>query len=396
MGACASDDYGLTSQQKARNRDMARELKKDKEEDEEVQKLLLLGAGESGKSTVFKNLRNQFGSCFDDAERKTFTATMHNNVINAMRQLCKYSAILSERGRESKNARLVACEVKGEDEKKLAQQILALRPLDDRVTEDINGWILRMWKDVGIRNTFAFRGSEFTLPDSAEYFFGRMQEVKLYDSSFIPTMQDVLRCRVRTTGILETKFESTASGNEDDTKRTTFHIFDVGGQRNERRKWMHLFEDVTAMFYISSLTGYSEKLYEDNSINRMHESLELYEELANKKWFRDTAMIIFLNKYDLFQHRLLEIPFTTCFPEFKCPPEIEEKKEESDEDWEAYLEAHIDHVKDLFIARTPERTTPHIHATNATNPENIGIIFRACYDIILKSSLAGAGLLNGS
>lgn len=64
------------------------------------------------------------------------------------------------------------------------------------------------------------------------------------DPDFTPTNEDILRTRVMTSGIIETKFE--VDGLE-------FIIIDVGGQRSERRKWIHCFENVNAVIYIAAL-----------------------------------------------------------------------------------------------------------------------------------------------
>lgn len=48
------------------------------------------------------------------------------------------------------------------------------------------------------------------------------------------------------------------------THLTTSHrIFDVGGQRSERKKWIHCFEGVTAVLFIVALSGYDCCLVED-------------------------------------------------------------------------------------------------------------------------------------
>uniref|UniRef100_A0A8C5JZR2 Uncharacterized protein n=1 Tax=Jaculus jaculus TaxID=51337 RepID=A0A8C5JZR2_JACJA len=51
---------------------------------------------------------------------------------------------------------------------------------------------------------------------------------RIAQSDYIPTQQDVLRTRVKTTGIVETHFTF---------KDLHFKMFDVGGQRSERKKW---------------------------------------------------------------------------------------------------------------------------------------------------------------
>lgn len=39
---------------------------------------------------------------------------------------------------------------------------------------------------------------------------------------------------------------------------------DVGGQRSERKKWIHCFENVIALIYLASLSEYDQCLEEDN------------------------------------------------------------------------------------------------------------------------------------
>jgi len=89
---------------------------------------------------------------------------------------------------------------------------------------------------------------------------------------FVPSEADVLRTRVRTTGIVENEFE--IQGNK-------FKMYDVGGQRNERKKWIHCFEKVTAVLFVGVLSEYDMVLYEDEKMNRMDETLSLFDEICN-------------------------------------------------------------------------------------------------------------------
>ena len=45
-------------------------------------------------------------------------------------------------------------------------------------------------------------------------------------------------------------------------------MFDVGGQRSERKKWIHCFEGVTAIIFCVALSGYDLVLAEDEEMNR--------------------------------------------------------------------------------------------------------------------------------
>lgn len=57
-------------------------------------------------------------------------------------------------------------------------------------------------------------------------------------------------------------------------------MFDVGGQRNERKKWIHCFENVTAVLFVAALSEYNQVLYEDETQNRLVESLQLFDEVS--------------------------------------------------------------------------------------------------------------------
>ena len=126
------------------------------------------------------------------------------------------------------------------------------------------------------------------------------------DPEFIPTVNDVLQARVRTTGIEEAEF---------DVLDFQFRMLDVGGQRSERRKWIHCFDCVTAVIFTTSLSEYDQTLREDDGQNRMKESLLLFQEIRNSPWFRAVPFILFLNKIDLFQEKITRVSLDTCFPE---------------------------------------------------------------------------------
>jgi hypothetical protein len=65
--------------------------------------------------------------------------------------------------------------------------------------------------------------------------------------------------RARTTGLTETAFD--LRGHE-------LVLVDVGGQRSERRKWIHCFQDVTSIVFLVNLSGYDQCLVEDKAAVR--------------------------------------------------------------------------------------------------------------------------------
>ena len=72
-------------------------------------------------------------------------------------------------------------------------------------------------------------------------------------------------------------------------------MFDVGGQRDERRKWIQCFNDVTAIIFVTAMSGYNLTLREDATQNRLKESLDLFKNL----WLRLCIVFIFIFKMRL-------------------------------------------------------------------------------------------------
>jgi hypothetical protein len=82
-------------------------------------------------------------------------------------------------------------------------------------------------------------------------------------------------------------------------------IVDVGGRRNERRKWIHAFSDTSAVFFFVNMSGYLRNLYEDPDTPHLREDVALFEELVNSKMFpRKTPFFLILTMSDLFEESL--------------------------------------------------------------------------------------------
>jgi len=288
MGLCASNVQGMTAseiesnkREKEKSKQIEEGVKKDQAADQQVSKLLLLGAGESGKSTLFKQMISIYGKGFSVEERKTFLHIIYGNIITAMKVLCKQSRTLASVS--SSNAAIrdyIEIELKSEEELGL--------PLAQKISQ--------LWADEGIQKTHSLR-AKFQLFDCAKYFLDKAKEIA--QPGYIPNEQDVFRCRVRTTGIVENSFE--IQGNK-------MKMFDVGGQRNERKKWIHCFEDVTAVLFVAAISEYDQMLFEDENVNRVTEALTLFDEICNSRWFHETPMILFLNKRDLFADKIKKGP----------------------------------------------------------------------------------------
>jgi len=238
------------------------------------------------------------------------------------------------------------------------------------VDREVGKMVKTLWQEQGIQQVFSRQG-EIQLNDSAKYYFEAIDRVM--QSDFIPSQDDVLRSRAKTTGIIETEFT---------LQETRFKLVDVGGQRSERKKWLHCFQDVTAILYVTAISEYDLKLYEDDKINRMSESIELFKGTINNEWFsgakgKSPSMILFFNKADLFREKIQKTDLKVCFPEYTGGRDFDNA---------------FKFIKDKFLeCNTNGKRQIYTHLTCATDTENINVVFNAVQDIVLRQVLDTVG-----
>jgi hypothetical protein len=80
-----------------------------------------------------------------------------------------------------------------------------------------------------------------------------------------------LHCRVKTFGVNEFKFRY---------DKNKYSLFLIGGQRNERKKWFNIISQTDLPIDVVSISDYNLLCYEDDTTNRLLESLEVFKDLA--------------------------------------------------------------------------------------------------------------------
>jgi guanine nucleotide-binding protein subunit alpha len=218
--------------------------------------------------------------------------------------------------------------------------------------------------------------------DSAAYFLDAAPRCLAADYS--PTNADMLRARLRTTGVTEYRLDfGSAHGSPD-----SFAFIDVGGQRGERRKWINAFSDVSALFYIASLSEYDQQLPEARERNRLSESLALFESLLSQRWFERVPVILFLNKYDLFVLKAREVDLGDSFPEYAGGlDEVAALKWIRDQ-YEA--KANLPAVRARRRGKGAEKI--YTHVTTATDTQGIAFVWKAVRDAVVTKSLDEFGM----
>jgi len=400
MGAvCAADD---TSEEERRaNRDIERRLGNVERNDKRENKLLLLGTGSSGKSTLFKGLRLVNGNEFDPKEQKDTRHFIRFNIVAAIMTLLQKSQMLFEKDPE----KFAECQVTvtAPDVIKAVQVVLSFSEEsfndDDNISptrlQALGASVATLWGLKALKATFEHRQSRFSFPDNMDYYFDKANEIMKPD--YMPNDEDILKARIRTTGLFEMMYE------RDDN---VFKICDVGGQRSERKKWIHSFEHVAAVIFVGALNHYACVLFEDETRNAMHEALELFDDICNSKWFRKSEMILFLNKDDLFKEDLSSgHSLSLCFSKEKewegeqWNPELDYVIKPNlifteDPDFLICYQAASSFILDQFlkISKDPEKTIYH-HITCATDSNSVETVFWDVQNIVVRTNLKKGGLM---
>jgi len=239
--------------------------------------------------------------------------------------------------------------------------------LDPVIDASIEEALRALWEDKTVKKTFRKR-NEYQLSECVGYFLDNIDRIAT--ESYIPTVDDVLQARARTIGVKEISFKS--EGHQ-------WKLVDVGGQRNERKKWIHCFEDVTAIIFFADSAAYNLTLFEDDRVNRLLEALTLFEEICNCKYFHSTPLILFLNKSDLLKKKIQKVDIADYFDDYDGGKDFEKAT--------AWL-----NKKFTSVNKNPEKPI-YVHVTCATDTSNIKFTFNAVEELILYETLAGNGLV---
>ncbi|KAI7790842.1 guanine nucleotide binding protein (G protein) alpha v1 [Triplophysa rosa] len=361
MGLCLGTDLTEDDKKaKIQSAQIDRDLYEYAKREMNVVKILMLGAAESGKSTLVKQMKIIHSHGFTKQELASFKPAVLDNLMTSMKFVLHGMGVLRINLANSKN-------------KVHAHSILSCGRCfdeDQMLFPFVGHALFCLWADQGVRSAAA-RGYEYELNDSALYFFENMG--RIIAPNYMPTETDVLRVRLRTTGVIETQFK---------VKHLIFRMYDVGGQRTERRKWISCFEDVRAVLFVVSLSGYDMTLVEDPSMNRLQESLKLFLSICNNVFFRSTSMILFMNKIDLFQEKILHSGrhLRHYLPQFKGA--------------DCDVDAAARFIAAMFISlnATPSKLIYH-HFTTATDTSNVQVVFQVVMDTIIKENLEAVSLL---
>jgi guanine nucleotide-binding protein subunit alpha len=231
----------------------------------------------------------------------------------------------------------------------------------------------RLWQDAGIRKTYFEHMQNHPCPflELTPYVLDHVAD--FFNPSYKFTAQDWLWARVRTNGVCEHTFFVPFTCAEPSSPSTfTLNLIDAGGARSERRKWVHVYEDVSAVIFVASLNHIDQVLFEDYSDNALLESLKLFEDLMSNSRLTNVPFVIYLNMVDAFVEKIEKrgTKMRSIFPDYP-------------EHLEGQAEAAKTFIKDQFVVRAGDATRPlEVHFTNTVSIEQMRPMLRSMVDMI--------------
>ncbi|UMM34381.1 hypothetical protein L5515_007484 [Caenorhabditis briggsae] len=255
-------------------------------------RLLLLGSAESGKTTVLEQVRLLYKQHFTESEYFHRRAFIYHNIFKCIKSLCR-AMKMSDIGfadpiNMGRSQSIIADEENhyGIFSKELAEKIKCI------------------WADKSMQSLYA-RRSQFNLNDSAAYFLNNLDKINTLD--YKPSDRDLIMAYVPTCGVQNVIF--TASNQ-------SFQLFDIGGQKIDRRKWATQYEGIDAIFFCLAISEYDQKMNEDMVTNRLDDALKLLETISEEPMFATTPIYLFLNEIDVFCEKLDVIPLSNYRKDF--------------------------------------------------------------------------------
>ncbi|KAJ7249653.1 heterotrimeric G protein alpha subunit B [Mycena rebaudengoi] len=310
--------------------------------------ILVLSAGESDQTTaLLRQMKLLHLGGYSDQERNRFKEVIFSNTLASMCAVLEAMPQLGLQLSPHNDARRAT--------------ILSLPPQIevDVLPRDIADVIRGLWR--GVKEA-VHRSHEFQLNDVID---------RIAAPDYMPTDQDILRSRVKPKGIAETIFQ---------VGELTYKVVDPSGQRSERKKWLHCFENVKAIIFCANLGDYDLMLYEDESVNRLQEALTKFDSICNSRWFVKTSIILFL-EIDTFAEKLERKPLADYFPDYTGGNNYD---------------AACDYLLHRFVSLNQSAAAKQIYAhyISAEDAQQIKFVLSAIQDILLQNHLREQGLLN--
>lgn len=318
--------------------------------------LILLGTEGSGKSTFIKQMQIIHGTGFNDQERADYVPIIKSNIFDTMEILATQAQRLG---------------IELEDPAR-QDDIATFRDVNESSERRLQA-VRLLWNDQGIQQCFD-RQPEYEvvvrINTSARYFLDKISDI--CDPHYLPTQDDIIRARRQTAGAKEYEFR---------VNNIEFRITDVGGDVQERRYWIDFLQDkVTCVIFLVALDEYDSYFYAEDEEgrqirkNRLQESINVFRDIQQNRWMPHTTYILFLNKTDIFNEKIMTSNIVDHFPNFLDFPR-------NAGDGKRFINRMFNEQ------RADNNRYIYAHYTQATDEENIRVVFDGVREAVLQMNL---------
>mmetsp|Transcript_46776 Transcript_46776/g.69188 ORF Transcript_46776/g.69188 Transcript_46776/m.69188 type:complete len:405 (+) Transcript_46776:177-1391(+) len=373
-----------------------RQIDYDRQQEAGKIKILVLGAAESGKSTIMKQMRLLYGYPLSDDETSMYIAAVRSNIVIAIKKLCILlrklgleEALAAEsafsngtgvmtpktayeevtKGIVNKRGGLVL-DNRGsfvvDEVSKGNNQYREVYAGSSRFLEHVEA-IRVLWESNTMKDVWLKRATVNVIDSHREF----LQDLnRIASEDYIPTPYDVLVTRLRTKHAVMERY--CVDGID-------YEMTDVGGQRADRGKWIHFFDNQDAVIFVAALSEYDQTLTESRHVNRMVEALQLFRSICKNRAFANTTILLFLNKRDIFAEKVMysNIRDQPAFRDYRGRPQ------------------NFDDGVQYFKTKFLECINPNhrfVHITCAIDSNNMEFVMSSTQKSIMEDNLKRAGV----
>lgn len=238
-------------------------------------------------------------------------------------------------------------------------------------------YITELWKDPKVRHKLAER--RVRLEESSGFYLNEIDRITA--KMYFPTDADVLRARLRTTGVTEHTFTL----DQPEFRGVHWKIYDVGGARHQRQAWVPYFDDVDAIIFLAPISAFDQVLTEDPKCNRLYDTLELWKSVVSHKLLANVNIILFLNKCDLLRKKLENgVKLKHHMHGYRDRPN----------DYNTVSQYFRNKFGAIHQAYAPNKSRDlFIHLTSVTDTLKTQTIIMTVRDMILQAQLKGTALI---
>jgi len=339
------------------------------EDDDDVLKLLLLGVGGSGKSTLFKQLKiTGYADSLDDETR--------NEAAPFIRENCTKACVILVRLCEQLEITLP------DDVLDHAEAIEEVTNAGDISSEELSKiqnaceaiWACPEIKDA-VELSFKQHQERLQLQTNDPYFLNCLD--KIFAEDYLPSDEDMLKMRRATSGSNEINFKY--EGNE-------WNIVDVGGQVHERHSWTEKADDLSGLVYIISLSDYDQYSQDTRQVNKfIDDSIGSMLKVMNLEQIQDIPVVILLNKKDIFKKKIsMGTNIKGAFPSYSG----------SEDDWYESLEYIKGYIKKEIKKEVKHNTAVELLVTTATDQELMKTMIQEIIHAISLTNFQQSGMFD--